>query len=140
MAQQKNKLQLPKSVLDMKFMKKTKDRIEKELANTKDHKDLYSNIITDEMRQASGNFITEASYVLCEELIEGRLSFKGMNPEIERLMELANPVQDGEMGKDITDDDLAKSMKVLKRPRPSTPPAPPQKKSSKKHPFKKRRC
>ena len=30
----------------------------------------------------------EPSYVPCENLIVGRLSFKGMNPEIERILEL----------------------------------------------------
>ena len=35
-----------------------------------------------------GQFIVEPSFVFCEQLIEGRLSFQGMNPEIERLIEL----------------------------------------------------
>lgn len=29
----------------------------------------------------------EPSYVFCEKLIDGRLSFRGMNPTIEKLME-----------------------------------------------------
>ncbi|KAJ8729459.1 hypothetical protein PYW08_001040 [Mythimna loreyi] len=120
------KLQLPKSVLDMKFMKKTRERIEKELENTQDHGSLYSNIITNEMRSASGNFISESSFIFCETMLEGRLSFKGMNPEIERLMELENGVKteegSGEMVKDVSDDILAKKMEKfnkMKRPNPS---------------------
>lgn len=35
----------------------------------------------------SGQFLMEPSYVFCEELIDGRLSFQGMNPTIEKLME-----------------------------------------------------
>lgn len=35
-----------------------------------------------------GNFGTVSSFVICEDLIDGRLSFGGENPEIERLMEL----------------------------------------------------
>lgn len=105
---------LPKSVLEMKFMKKTRDRIEKERQNTQDHDSFYSNIITNEMRQASGNFITESSFIFCEELLEGRLSFKGMNPEIERLMELEkNSNQEElkqEIQKDVSDEILAKKM------------------------------
>lgn len=31
-------------------------------------------------------FIIEPSYVPCEDLIEGRLSYHGMNPEIEEIM------------------------------------------------------
>lgn len=116
------KVVLPKAVLDMKFMKKTKERIEKEIENTQDHSSLYANIITNEMRSASGNYITEQSFMFCETLIEGRLSFKGMNPEIERLMEV-DAVQkekpSGEMVKDVSDDILAKKMKAFnKRKRP----------------------
>ncbi|XP_045760828.1 M-phase phosphoprotein 6 [Maniola jurtina] len=120
----RKKLQLPKSVLDMKFMKKTKERLEKELENTLGHEDLYSNIITNEMRHATGNFISESSFIFCEDLIEGRLSFKGMNPEIERLMESENKQNDceGEMQKDISDEILAKKMNSFnKRKRPSSP-------------------
>lgn len=32
--------------------------------------------------------MTGASYAFCEELVEGRLSFQGENPELERLIEL----------------------------------------------------
>lgn len=111
------KLELPKSVLDMKFMKKTKERLLKEQANIQDHGSLYSEIITDEMRSATGNYISEQSFLFCEDLLEGRLSFKGMNPEIERLMELETPYEasDGEMKKDISDDILAKKMAAFNK-------------------------
>lgn len=110
---------LPKSVLEMKFMKKTRERIEKERQNTQDHDSLYSNIITNEMRQASGNFITESSFIYCEELLDGRLSFKGMNSEIERLMELENGSKQDELKqeiqKDVSDEILAKMGALNKR-------------------------
>lgn len=35
----------------------------------------------------SGKFFMEPSYVFCEGLMDGRLSFQGMNPTIEKLME-----------------------------------------------------
>lgn len=116
---------LPKSVLDMKFMKKTKERIEKELENTRDHETLYSNIITNEMRHATGNFISESSFIFCEDLIEGRVSFKGMNPEIERLMDLENKNEavDGEMQKDVSDEILAKTMNNLSKKRQLSSPS-----------------
>ncbi|XP_068621164.1 M-phase phosphoprotein 6 [Battus philenor] len=120
----RKKLQLPKSVLDMKFMKRTKDRIEKELENFHDHEGLYSNIITNEMRHATGNFISEASFTYCDDLIEGRLSFKGMNPEIEQLMELENAKEreDSEMQKDVSDEALINNMNKFKiRKRSITP-------------------
>lgn len=113
----RKKPQLPKSVLDMKFMKKTKERIEKELENTQDHESLYSNIITNEMRHATGNYISESSFIYCEDLMEGRVSFKGMNPEIERLMDLENKNEDidSEMQKDVSDEVLAKTMNNLNK-------------------------
>ncbi|XP_063529213.1 M-phase phosphoprotein 6 [Cydia strobilella] len=123
MDRSKKKLQLPKSVLDMKFMRKTKERIEKELENTQGHENLYSNIITDEMRTASGNYVSESSFIFCEDLMEGRLSFKGMNPEIERLMraDQNEDSDDGEMQKDISDEILAKKMEAFhKRKRESS--------------------
>ncbi|CAH0726710.1 unnamed protein product, partial [Brenthis ino] len=113
----RKKPQLPKSVLDMKFMKKTKERIEKELENTQDHESLYSNIITNEMRHATGNYISESSFIFCEDLMEGRVSFKGMNPEIERLMDFENKNEDidSEMQKDVSDEILAKTMNNLNK-------------------------
>lgn len=126
MDRSKKKLQLPKSVLDMKFMKKTKERIEKEIENTHDHENLYANIITNEMRAAPSNFISESSFIFCEDLLEGRLSFKGMNPEIERLMQAdvkEETVDNGEMEKDISDEILAKKMETFhKRKRESKKP------------------
>ncbi|KAF9415062.1 hypothetical protein HW555_007218 [Spodoptera exigua] len=121
MAGKTKKIQLPKSVLEMKFMKKTRERIEKEIENTQDHGSLYSNIITNEMRSASGNFISESSFIFCETMLEGRLSFKGMNPEIERLMELENVDKNeqpsSEMVKDVSDEILAKKMEKFNKKR-----------------------
>ncbi|CAG9566944.1 unnamed protein product [Danaus chrysippus] len=120
----RKKPQLPKSVLDMKFMKKTKERIEKEIENTQDHEGLYSGIITNEMRHASGNYISESSFIFCQDIIEGRVSFKGMNPEIERLMESENNKEqiNGEMEKDVSDEVLYKKMNNFhRRKRPSSP-------------------
>lgn len=111
------KLQLPKAILDMKFMKKTKERIQDELENTKNHDGLYSNLLTKEMRGASGNYISESSFIYCEDLMEGRLSFKGMNPEIETLMELENQplVPEEDMKKDVSDEILFKKMEAFNR-------------------------
>lgn len=114
MAMAKSKIKLPKSILEMKFMKKSKEKIEKELEITEGYDDLYSNVITNQMRQASGNFITEPSFIYCESLIEGRVSYKGMNPEIERLMELESKPEE-DMLKDVSDEILAKKFQSLKR-------------------------
>lgn len=54
----------------------------------------------------------EPSYFRCAGLIEGRLSFKGMNPEIERLMALEEGVKKIEETPhnetDVTDLEMAK--------------------------------
>lgn len=121
----RKKLQLPKSVLEMKFMKKTRERLERELENTEGHEGLYSNIITNEMRHASGNYISESSFIFCEDLIEGRVSFKGMNPDIERLMESENKSNstDGDMQKDISDEILAKKMNSFNKRKSESSPS-----------------
>lgn len=117
------KPQLPKSVLDMKFMKKSKERIQKELENIEDHGSLYTNTISNAKR---GNYITESSFIYCEDLMEGRLSFKGMNPEIERLMELEKEpiIPEEDMKKDVSDEILVKKMEAFKqRKRPYSSPS-----------------
>lgn len=58
-----------------------------------------------------GRYITEASYAFCEQLIEGRLSFQGENPELERLLELEqmekNPKRENDMDADVSDTQMA---------------------------------
>lgn len=58
-----------------------------------------------------GRYITEASYIFCEELIEGRLSFQGENPELERLLELEqmekNPKIENDMDTDVSEAQMA---------------------------------
>jgi len=53
----------------------------------------------------------EPSYVFCEDLINGRLSFRGMNPEIEKLMEarMKNIQDQTEVKKetDVSDEQMA---------------------------------
>lgn len=54
-------------------------------------------------------YIIEESYVPIEDLRFGRMSFKGMNPEIEKLMkksEMKNPKR-SQMDADISDEKMA---------------------------------
>lgn len=69
----------------MKFMKRTKDKVEKQ--QFEEEGEEYFGKHTLHMKEASGKFLMEPSYVFCEKLIDGRLSFQGMNPIIEKLME-----------------------------------------------------
>lgn len=94
---------LSKSILDMKFMKRTKDKVLKEEDDAKGRA-MYSNEITEKMLQGENLYIMESSYVPCEELGDGRYSFRGMNPEIERLIELENAAKDAASEKNVTKD------------------------------------
>ncbi|XP_011158247.1 M-phase phosphoprotein 6 [Solenopsis invicta] len=80
------KITLSKSILEMKFMKRTKDKVEKEQFQ-EEGEEYFDNKLTSRMKKATGNFLMESSYVFCEKLNDGRLSFQGMNPAIEKLME-----------------------------------------------------
>lgn len=82
------KVKLSKGILEMKFMQKTKTKLDKEIED-EEGRAMYSDEITDKMLFKQNNFVTEQSYVACEGLIrEGRFSFRGMNPEIENYIEM----------------------------------------------------
>lgn len=106
------KAKLSKSILDMKFMKRSKERVEKE-EEAAEGQAMYSNNITDEMRQSGNIVFVEASISMCKDLIDGRLSFKGMNPDVEKLMsnsyykhlEIANK----RLETDVNDVEMAKN-------------------------------
>ncbi|XP_066258262.1 M-phase phosphoprotein 6 [Euwallacea similis] len=104
------KIKLSNSILEMKFMKRTKEKVLKEKEDAEGQA-MYSNEITDEMRKNGNIIFRETSITICKGLIDGRLSFGGMNPEVEKLMETdynkavaeANKKQE----KDITDEQMA---------------------------------
>ncbi|XP_012224687.1 M-phase phosphoprotein 6 [Linepithema humile] len=80
------RITLSKSILEMKFMKRTKDKVEKQQFQ-EEGEHYFGNELTSRMKKASGKFFIESSYVFCEQLTDGRLSFRGINPKIEKLME-----------------------------------------------------
>ncbi|XP_030380639.1 M-phase phosphoprotein 6 [Scaptodrosophila lebanonensis] len=108
-----NKPKLSRGVLDMKFMQRTKAKVDKE-ADDEQGRALYSNEISGNMLNSNSNFIIEPSYSICEGLIDGRLSFRGMNPELERLMELEQAEKQvktkQEQPKEVSDVEMAKYM------------------------------
>ncbi|XP_054284818.1 M-phase phosphoprotein 6-like [Macrosteles quadrilineatus] len=115
-AREMNKTKLSKGILEMKFMKRTKDKVIKELQD-EEGRLMFGNQITEGMRAGMSNYILEPSFIPCEDLIDGRLSFRGMNPEIERLMELEElakrkPV-DRSMATDVSDVEMAKFKESL---------------------------
>lgn len=99
-----SKTKLSKGILEMKFMKRTRDKVIKE-EDDEEGRAMYASQITDRMlRQGECPYIVESSYVPCENLVEGRFSFRGMNPEIERLLELEELARQATMSKDIKQD------------------------------------
>ncbi|XP_068150770.1 M-phase phosphoprotein 6 [Drosophila tropicalis] len=115
----KVKPRLSRGVLDMKFMQRTKVKVAKE-DDDEQSRALYSHEINDKMLNSNSNFIIETSYAICEGLIDGRLSFRGMNPELERLMEQEKAEKESklkpEQPKDVSDQDMAKTYYANKAP------------------------
>ncbi|GAB0095480.1 M-phase phosphoprotein 6 [Sergentomyia squamirostris] len=106
------KAKLSKTILEMKFMKKTRDKVLK-AEQSQESSSMYASEITKTMLTGS-NIISEQSYVPCEDLLIGRFSFGGMNPELERLLEKEqaekineNLEEEREMIKDVSDDRMA---------------------------------
>lgn len=107
------KTQLSGAILDMKFMKKSRERVEKELDDAQGNA-MYSNDITEQMRKGERFAVAEVSISTCKDLIEGRLSFGGMNRDIEKLMEKENSKKTQKQGKetDISDLEMAKKFNL----------------------------
>ncbi|XP_014681755.1 PREDICTED: M-phase phosphoprotein 6-like [Priapulus caudatus] len=77
----RKKTKLSSSVMKMKFMIKTRER--EEAAEAWKLVDAET-ALQDSLQESK--FITEPSYAVVENLRFGRISFKGFNPDVERLM------------------------------------------------------
>ncbi|CAK9821590.1 M-phase phosphoprotein 6 [Anthophora retusa] len=64
-----SKAKLSKSILEMKFMKRTKEKVEKQQFQ-EEGEEYFGNELTKRMKKESERFIIEPSYVFCEKLIE----------------------------------------------------------------------
>ena len=75
---------LSKNVLSMKFMQRTKEKMEQK----QEVETLFGKTAGDECKDPPEIEVwkTEDSYAACQGLLFGRMSFRGFNPEIERLM------------------------------------------------------
>lgn len=114
--EEKKRVQLSKTILDMKFMKRTKDRVQKEVEDAEGQA-MYANQITEQMRKSGNIVFIETSIGNCKNLIDGRLSFGGMNPDVEKLMsdKYLKTLESEEKlkEKDITDIEMAKGYSTL---------------------------
>ncbi|PNI45692.1 MPHOSPH6 isoform 3 [Pan troglodytes] len=63
--------------------------------------------------------IEEQSFLLCEDLLYGRMSFRGFNPEVEKLMlqmnakHKAEEVEDETVELDVSDEEMARRYETL---------------------------
>ncbi|KAK7114695.1 M-phase phosphoprotein 6-like [Littorina saxatilis] len=90
---EENPAKLSKNVLMMKFMQRSVLRMEVE-----QNEEEKQRVIDDEhwvldlpqLTQREEKFVVQPSYITCENLQYGRMSFKGFNPEVEKLMKIHN--------------------------------------------------
>lgn len=122
-----NSTKLSKNLLRMKFMQRGLDADARKQLDEEEKRiisDEHWFLDLPELKAKENYIIEERSYVPCEDLVYGRMSFKGFNPEVERLMVLMNTprdedvdnVEDGginKMATDITDEEMARRYETL---------------------------
>ncbi|EFO26792.2 hypothetical protein LOAG_01694 [Loa loa] len=115
---------LSSALLQMKFMQRTRIRLEEE-AKRKSEQKLQKRFLkkdnkelSEELEGTEPTVKSENRYDLLENLSFGRMSFKGFNPEVEKLMKYYKDLKGGKVsdevdfndGQDITDYELATSV------------------------------
>ncbi|KAI4495589.1 hypothetical protein M0802_008601 [Mischocyttarus mexicanus] len=114
-----NKFKLSKSILEMKFMRRTKEKVEKQMIEKEGEEYFGGQFSVPMTSKFDDQFVVEPSFVVCEQLIEGRLSFNGMNPELEKLLEIEeiNKTMELEkkLEKDVTDEQMAENWLSLRK-------------------------
>ncbi|KAL8194991.1 UNVERIFIED_CONTAM: M-phase phosphoprotein 6 [Gekko kuhli] len=74
-----------------------------------------------ELKEKESFIIEERSFLPCEDLLYGRMSFKGFNPEVEKLMIQMNSrykteeieEEDNAMEADVSDEEMARRYETL---------------------------
>ncbi|XP_076863702.1 M-phase phosphoprotein 6 [Brachyhypopomus gauderio] len=117
---------LSKNLLRMKFMQRGLDADVKKQLEEEERRiisDEHWYLDLPELKAKESYIVEEQSYVPCEDLVYGRMSFKGFNPDVEKLMVLMNaPKEEDEedeegdvtrMDTDITDEEMARRYETL---------------------------
>ncbi|XP_043084099.1 M-phase phosphoprotein 6 [Puntigrus tetrazona] len=117
---------LSKNLLRMKFMQRGLDAEAKKQLDEEEKRiisDEHWFLDLPEFKAKENYIIEERSYAPCEDLVYGRMSFRGFNPGVEKLMLLMNASKEEEdeeedddvsrMEKDITDEDMARRYESL---------------------------
>ncbi|XP_072490307.1 M-phase phosphoprotein 6 isoform X1 [Notamacropus eugenii] len=116
------KPKLSKNLMRMKFMQRgldaeTKKQLEEEEKKIISEEHWYLDL--PELKEKESFIIEEQSFMLCEDLLYGRMSFRGFNPEIEKLMVQMNAkhkeeeVEDVTMEADVSDEEMARRYETL---------------------------
>ncbi|XP_033012721.1 M-phase phosphoprotein 6 isoform X2 [Lacerta agilis] len=118
------KSKLSKNLLRMKFMQRgldseTKKQLEEEEKKIISKEHWFLDL--PELKEKESFIIEERSFVPCEDLLYGRMSFKGFNPEVEKLMIQMNSKykteeieeEDNAMEADVSDEEMARRYETL---------------------------
>ncbi|XP_048402721.1 M-phase phosphoprotein 6 [Stegostoma tigrinum] len=116
-------MKLSKNLLKMKFMQRSLDTETKKQLEEEEKKiisDEHWYLDLPELKEKESHIIEEKSFVPCEEMLFGRMSFKGFNPEIEKLVaqmysqnENEEPDEDVKMEVDVSDVEMARRYESL---------------------------
>ncbi|XP_038224840.1 M-phase phosphoprotein 6 [Dermochelys coriacea] len=119
------KTRLSKNLLRMKFMQRgldseTKKQLEEEEKKIISEEHWYLDL--PELKEKESFIIEERSFMPCEDLLYGRMSFKGFNPEVEKLMIQMNSrykkeeiEADDTAEADVSDEEMARRYETLVR-------------------------
>ncbi|KAH0507416.1 M-phase phosphoprotein 6 [Microtus ochrogaster] len=117
------KTKLSKNLLRMKFMQRgldseTKKQLEEEEKKMISDEHWYLDL--PEFKEKESLIIEEQSFSLCEDLLYGRMSFRGFNPEVEKLMlqmnsknKAAPEENDETVEVDVSDEEMARRYETL---------------------------
>ncbi|XP_048211163.1 M-phase phosphoprotein 6 [Perognathus longimembris pacificus] len=117
------KTKLSKNLLRMKFMQRgldseTKKQLEEEEKKIISEEHWYLDL--PELKEKESFIIEEQSFSSCEDLLYGRMSFRGFNPEVEKLMLQMNAKnkaeeeeEDETIELDVSDEEMARRYETL---------------------------
>ncbi|CAN2389454.1 M-phase phosphoprotein 6 [Pristimantis euphronides] len=115
---------LSKNLLRMKFMQRSLDPETKKQLEEEEKKiisDEHWFLDLPELKEKESFIIEERSFLQCEDFLYGRMSFKGFNLEIEKLMVQMNSkteaeeedLEEGKMDVDVSDEEMARRFESL---------------------------
>uniref|UniRef100_A0A452IU60 Uncharacterized protein n=1 Tax=Gopherus agassizii TaxID=38772 RepID=A0A452IU60_9SAUR len=117
------KTKLSKNLLRMKFMQRGLDSETKKQLEEEEKKIIseeHWHLDLPELKEKESFIIEERSFMPCEDLLYGRMSFKGFNPEIEKLMIQMNArykkeeiEADDTAEADVSDEEMARRYETL---------------------------